>query len=136
MHFTNLFATAIVIATTATATPVDLEARNSLQPYPLVNLVAVTGTDLRFQKKKDVFVEFGKLTYIDHLSITELRVKDVFMGRSGVPKPKIDNVVCQRYLNEFGTVTGSDRFTKKKPALIDTNEIPFKWVLCYVVKNS
>ncbi|KAF4464547.1 hypothetical protein FALBO_8611 [Fusarium albosuccineum] len=119
MHFTNLFATAIVIATKATATPADLEARNSLQPYPLVNLVA-----------------FGKLTYIDHLSITDLRVKDVFMGRSGVLKPKIDNVVYQRYLNEFGTVTGSDRFTKKKPALIDTNEIPFKWVLCYVVKNS
>ncbi|KAK7418925.1 hypothetical protein QQX98_003628 [Neonectria punicea] len=122
------------LASTATATPIDLEARKTLQPA-VVNVVAVTGTDIRFQTKKDVFVEFGKLTHIKNLPITELRVKGVKVSQSGIPVPNVDNVVCQRYLNEFGTRTGGDRFTKKSPILIDTNEVQLGWLLCYVVRN-
>lgn len=129
MQFISFIAASMAMVATVTAAP----AKNTAPA--VVNLIAVTGTDIRTQKFTDVSVEFGKLTYVDHLSITELRIKDVSVSRSDIPKPNVDNVVCQRYLNEFGTVTGSDRFTKRKPALIDTNEIPFNRVLCYVIKN-
>ncbi|KPM42376.1 hypothetical protein AK830_g4176 [Neonectria ditissima] len=134
MHFTNFIATAVLLASGATATPVDLEARKTLPPTA-VNLLAITGTDIRFQTKTDVFVELNKLTHVENLSITELRVKGITVNQGGVQVPHIDNVVCQRYLNKFGTQVGSERFTKKAPALIDTNEVDFAWVMCYVVKN-
>jgi hypothetical protein len=131
MHFTSFITAAVALATTATAT--NLDARGA-QPA-VINLVAVTGTDIRYQTFTDVSVPFGKLTHVDNLSITEIRVKDVTITGKDIPKPNVDNVVCQRYQNEYGTVAGSERFTKKSPALVATNAVPFAYVLCYVIKN-
>ncbi|KAF4974550.1 hypothetical protein FZEAL_8574 [Fusarium zealandicum] len=137
MHFSNIFAAAAILASSAMATPVDLEARKSIEPSPAptVNIIAVTGTDLRFQTRKEISIQIGKLTLVDNLSITELRVKSVSAGRNDIPVPKVDNVVCQRYVNEYGTVVGSALFTKAKPAFVTTNAIPLKWLMCYAVKN-
>ncbi|KAH6874415.1 hypothetical protein B0T10DRAFT_610698 [Thelonectria olida] len=132
MQFTSFFSAAVALATAATAAPMEARKASGLA---VVNLVAVTSTDIRYQTMRDISVEFGKLTYIENVEVTEIRVKDVTITGKDIPKPKVDNVVCQRYLNEHGTKAGSELFTKKTPALIATNAIPLNWLLCYVVKN-
>ncbi|KAF5000242.1 hypothetical protein FGRMN_1874 [Fusarium graminum] len=67
--------------------------------------------------------------------ITELEIARIYSSVEGVKPPKEDQVVCQMYKDQWGTIPGSKEFTSKKSALISTNPVPLGWVLCRVKAN-
>lgn len=77
-------------------------------------------------------VPLGVLTHQKNIGITKLEIARVYSTVKGVDAPKIDQITCQMYKDQYGTQPGSAEFTAKKDALISTNTVPLGWVLCRV----
>ncbi|CAJ0551450.1 Ff.00g113800.m01.CDS01 [Fusarium sp. VM40] len=77
-------------------------------------------------------VPLGVLTHQKNIGITKLEIARVYSSIKGVDAPKIDQITCQMYKDQYGTQPGSAEFTAKKDALISTNTVPLGWVLCRV----
>ncbi|KAI8673042.1 hypothetical protein LRP88_02433 [Fusarium phalaenopsidis] len=139
MHFTTLIAATAALASTATASFLPPDAMEMLKRTMVPNhvsakVVAVNGFG-KDQTKHTILVPLGRLTHVSRTQITELRVEGVDHVAEA-PKPAEDNIVCQRYLNQYASKIGSERFTKKEPAHISTNPVDFGWILCYVTNEQ
>lgn len=139
MHFTTLVVATAALASTATASFLPPDAMEMLKRTMVPNhvsakVVAVNGFG-KDQTKKNILVPLGRLTHVSRSQITELRVEGVDHVAEA-PKPADDNIVCQRYLNQYASKTGSERFTQKEPAHVSTNPVDFGWILCYVTNDQ
>jgi hypothetical protein len=77
-------------------------------------------------------VPLGVLTTNKGVKITELEIARIYSSVEGVKPPKADQVTCQMYKDQWGTVPASKDFTAKKSALISTKPVALGWVLCRV----
>jgi hypothetical protein len=77
-------------------------------------------------------VPLGVLTTNKGVKVTELEIARIYSSVEGVKPPKADQVTCQMYKDQWGTVPASKDFTAKKGALIGTNSVPLGWILCRV----
>jgi hypothetical protein len=77
-------------------------------------------------------VPLGVLTTNKGIKITELEIARIYSSVEGVKPPKADQVTCQIYKDQWGTVPASKDFTAKKSAIISTDPVPLGWVLCRV----
>jgi hypothetical protein len=77
-------------------------------------------------------VPLGVLTTNKGVKITELEIARIYSSVEGVKPPKADQVTCQMYKDQWGTVPASKDFTAKKSAIISTDPVPLGWVLCRV----
>jgi hypothetical protein len=77
-------------------------------------------------------VPLGVLTTNKGVEVTELEIARIYSSVEGVKPPKADQVTCQMYKDQWGTIPASKDFTAMKSALISTNPVPLGWVLCRV----
>ncbi|KAG5657693.1 hypothetical protein KAF25_007726 [Fusarium avenaceum] len=77
-------------------------------------------------------VPFGVLSTNKGVKVTELEIVNVYSSVKGVKPPKADQVTCQAYKDQWGTIPVSKDFTAKKSAVISTKPAAPVWVLCRV----
>jgi hypothetical protein len=77
-------------------------------------------------------VPLGVLTTNKGVEVTELEIARIYSSVEGVKPPKADQVTCQMYKDQWGTIPASKDFTAMKSVLISTNSVPLGWVLCRV----
>ncbi|KAF9768817.1 hypothetical protein IL306_013830 [Fusarium sp. DS 682] len=76
-------------------------------------------------------VPLGVLTHQKNNKLTELQLARVYSDVEGVDPPSLDDIVCQMYKDQYGTVpitkdlTAEDGVVSKKPIYLG-------WVLCRV----
>ncbi|KAF4995929.1 hypothetical protein FDECE_12658 [Fusarium decemcellulare] len=123
MHFTTIFTAAVAtLASTASAAP------KKIQNFANASVFAFNSNQEGY---KSFEIPLGKLTHFD-ASITSLELRGIFYNVPDNDAPDPNAITCQRYKDQYGAHPGSAAFTKKKPAHIATNPVPFGWVLCYV----
>ncbi|KAJ4345547.1 uncharacterized protein N0V89_011680 [Didymosphaeria variabile] len=103
------FATVAALAATTFAATVTLEQTPCLQP----NATSLDQFD----------VDVDKLTVIDLASVCGLKI----VSADGVDKSKVS---CQAFKDAEGKETGSAKFTADKNAMIATNPVQEKAILC------
>jgi hypothetical protein len=77
-------------------------------------------------------VPLGVLTTNKGVKVTELEIARIYSNVEGVKIPKADQVTCQMYKDQWGTIPASKDFTAKKSAVLSTNPVALGWVLCRV----
>ncbi|KAI1802438.1 hypothetical protein F4811DRAFT_529215 [Daldinia bambusicola] len=100
-----------------------------------VNLIAINHPVSGAHSQQLVPVDIATLTHKDNLPITGFSIDSISVTVPPAPgQPAItkDDIVCQRYQDQWGTQRGSAAFTSDKDALVSTNSVDFGYVLCYV----
>ncbi|KAF4979731.1 hypothetical protein FDECE_18019, partial [Fusarium decemcellulare] len=124
--FTLITAAAATFASTATALPSSINERAA--GSAVAKILAINAPISGSHSQKNVYVPLGKLTHVDDLSITSLKLESIKVDVPNVPKPSVNDITCQMYKDQYGVQPGSAEFTKAKPALISTNSVDFGWV--------
>ncbi|GKU05997.1 hypothetical protein FLAG1_08269 [Fusarium langsethiae] len=119
MHFPAILAG---IATFSTA----VAAATKENPYVGVAIMTYNGDE-----SLPLNVPLGVLTHSKR-KITEIEIARAYSTVDGVEPPKVDQITCQMYKDQYGSVPGSKDFTAKKGAVISTNSVDFGWLLCRV----
>lgn len=128
MHFANIIAgVTTIFASVAAAQPTVRQA-----PEAYANLLVVNSVD---HSQQPVRIPLAQLTTLDY-DITKLELESLSVNVPDIPAPNVEDIVCQRYKDQYGVQFGSAEFTKGQPALIATNPVEFGWVLCYHKNKS
>ncbi|KAH7251324.1 hypothetical protein BKA59DRAFT_524513 [Fusarium tricinctum] len=77
-------------------------------------------------------VPLGVLTTNKGVKVTELEIARIYSSVEGVKIPKADQVTCQMYKDQWGTIPASKDFTAKKSVVLSTKPVALGWVLCRV----
>jgi hypothetical protein len=126
MHYSTIVTGIVALASAVTAAPA--------KEKPTVGVAILTVNDPISGEKSThpLNVPLGVLTHQANIEITKLEIARVYSTVKGVEAPKIDEITCQMYKDQYGTLRGSADFTAKKDALISTNSVSLGWVLCRV----
>ncbi|KAH7242692.1 hypothetical protein BKA59DRAFT_401627 [Fusarium tricinctum] len=126
MHYSTIVTGLIAFASAVTAAPT--------KDKPTVGVAILTVNDPISGEKSTspLNVPLGVLTHQKNIGITKLEIARAYSTVKGVKAPKIDQITCQMYKDQYGTQLGSAEFTAKKDALISTNTVPLGWILCRV----
>ena len=119
MHFPTILSSIAAFSTAVAAAPTE-------KPYVGVAIMTYNGDD-----SLPMNVPLGVLTH-DKRKITDIEIAWVFSTVDGVKAPKDDQVTCQMYKDQYGSVPASKDFTAKKGAVISTKGVDFGWILCRV----
>ncbi|KAH7188079.1 uncharacterized protein B0J16DRAFT_336433 [Fusarium flagelliforme] len=119
MHFATILSSIAAFSTAVVAAPTE-------KPYVGVAIMTYNGDD-----SLPMNVPLGVLTH-DKRKVTEIEIARVYSTVDGVKAPKTDQVTCQMYKDQYGTVPASKDFTAKKGAVISTKGVDFGWLLCRV----
>ncbi|GKU08683.1 unnamed protein product [Fusarium langsethiae] len=126
MHFPTVFAS---IAALSSA---DMAAPTKEKPTVGVAILTVNAPISGEKSTLPQNVPLGVLTHQDGVEVTELQIVSVYSTVKGVQAPEIDQIVCQMYKDQYGTLRGSAEFTAENEARISTNSVPLGWILCRV----
>ncbi|CAM1510933.1 Fc.00g084460.m01.CDS01 [Cosmosporella sp. VM-42] len=138
MRFTSIsVAAAALLASTATALPTvsARKAQNTSTPA-YANVIAINHPISGESSQTPVKIPFGELTHFEDLPITGFQLDGITVTAKDLVVPDEDQVVCQRYRDQYGIMPGSALFNTTTEALVSTNSVDFGWVLCYVQSQS
>ncbi|CEI59983.1 hypothetical protein FVEN_g8212 [Fusarium venenatum] len=130
MHFPTVLASIAAFSSAVIAAP------PKEKPYVGVAIMTVNAPISGEKSTLPQNVPLGVLTHQDGVQVTELEIVNAFSTVKGVKAPKNDQIVCQMYKDQYGTLPGSAEFTAKKDAKISTNSVPLGWILCRVKASS
>jgi hypothetical protein len=119
MHFPTILAGIATFSTAAAAAPKE-------KPYIGVAIMTYNGDD-----SLPLNVPLGVLTHSKR-KVTEIEIARAYSTVDGVKAPKVEQITCQMYKDQYGSVPGSKDFTAKKGAVISTKGVDFGWLLCRV----
>jgi hypothetical protein len=130
MHFPTVLASIAAFSSAAIAAP------PKEKPYVGVAIMTVNAPISGEHSTLPQNVPLGVLTHQDGVQITELEIVNAFSTVKGVKAPENDQIVCQMYKDQYGTLPGSAEFTVENPAVISTNSVDLGWILCRVKASS
>ncbi|KAF5701688.1 hypothetical protein FGLOB1_10049 [Fusarium globosum] len=121
MHFPALLAGLAAFSTTVTAIPAE-------KPHVGVAILTVNEPE---DSTLPLNVPLGVLTHQKNNKLTELEFVNVYSTVKGVKPPKMDQIRCQMYKDQYGTVPITKDLTAEN-GVVSKKPIYLGWVLCRV----
>ncbi|KAL4723829.1 hypothetical protein ACLX1H_009473 [Fusarium chlamydosporum] len=117
MHFPTILAGIATFSTAVTAVPLE-------KPNVGVAIMTYNGDD-----SLPLNVPLGVLTHSKR-KVTDMEITGAYSTVDGVKAPKVEQITCQMYKDQYGSIPGSKDFTSKKGVIISTKSVDFGWLLC------
>ncbi|CVL08951.1 uncharacterized protein FMAN_11742 [Fusarium mangiferae] len=121
MHFPTLLAGLASFSTAVTAIPTE-------KPHVGVAILTVNEPE---DSTLPLNVPLGVLTHQKNNKLTELEFVNVYSTVKGVKPPKMDQIRCQMYKDQYGTVPITKDLTAEN-GVVSKKPIYLGWVLCRV----
>ncbi|KAG5789126.1 hypothetical protein H9Q69_011807 [Fusarium xylarioides] len=121
MHFPTFLAGLATFSTAVTAIPAE-------KPHVGVAILTVNEPE---DSTLPLNVPLGVLTHQKNNKLTELEFVNVYSTVNGVKPPKMDQIRCQMYKDQYGTVPITKDLTAEN-GVVSKKPIYLGWVLCRV----